>query len=303
MRERKAKGRRLLLILTFILIPSAFVLVFWWFRGWNGRDPVNVVVSSGAQLWILAVRPTEPRLVEVSIPENLIVDVVGHGKWRASTLWRLSELENNPRIAESVGWDFLEVPVDGLIRTEKWEGRWSIHSLNNIFQQVKSMNFMCFLLVKFCEQHEWSLPETIRLVNFRRSLTDSQHTVIALQDEVPMRRIIDPGGIELIELDRSVLAPPVLDWFGVAEFRASELTVAVRNASGETGQAARVARLLEHTGLRIVGVGNGEGNPSIMATNDQDAQSFIVRRLSRWFNLPVVRAGELPERADVVVVI
>lgn len=299
----KRTGRMVFLILSFILIPSAFVLVFWWFRGWNGRDPVNVVVSSGHELWVLAVRPEEQRLVEIRVPENMILDVAGHGKWRASALWRLSELENDPRIVESIGWDFLEVPIDGLIRIDAWGEEWSSRSLSTILSQSRSINIMCFLHIKFCEQHEWALPEVIRLLNVQRSLADNRSISIALQDEVPARRVIDPGGVESSELDPSILSQQILEWFGIAEFRTSKLTVAVRNISGEAGGAAKIARLLEHSGLRIVGIGNGKGEKSIMVVRDKDTKDPIIRRLSRWFDLPVMRVGEFEERADVVIVI
>ena len=132
------------LILTFILFPLAFILASWWFRGWNGRDPVNVVVSSGREIWVLAVRPAEQRIVEIRVPENMVMDVIGHGSWRASALWRLSELEGSSRIVESIGWDFFEVPIDGLIRIDKWGEKPSVRSMSNIILQSKSMNTMCF---------------------------------------------------------------------------------------------------------------------------------------------------------------
>lgn len=302
MRERKARGV-LFLILSFILFPSSFFLVSWWFRGWNGRDPVNIVVSSGEHLRVLAVRPAEQRVVEVNIPDDMLVSVAGHGAWRTSTLWRLSELEDNSRIVESIGWDFLEVPIDGLLRVEDWGDDRRFFPLGGIFYQIKHMNALCFFLIKFCEQREWSLPETVRLLNFRRALTDSRHVVVALQDEAPARRIVDAGGGESIELDSSVLSSRVLDWFGVAEFRTRGLTFAVRNTSGEPGKAAKVARLLEHSGLRVVSVGNGEGERGILVLRDQDSKSLVVRRLSQWFDLPVVSSEHLEERADVVIVI
>lgn len=295
--------RVLFLILSFILIPSAFVLVSWWFRGWNGRDPINVVVSSGHELWVLAVRPAEQRLVAIRVPANMILDVAGHGKWRASALWRLSELEGAPRIVESIGWDFFEVPIDGLIRIDEWGEKWSSRSLMDIILQSKSINITCFIHIKFCEQHEWELPEVIRLLNFQRSLADNRSISVALEDEVPARRVIDPGEVESSELDPSVLSQQILEWFGIAEFRTSELTVAVRNTSGEAGGAAKIARLLEHSGLRIVGIGNGKGEKGILVVRDKDTTDPIVRRLSRWFDLPVMRVGEFEERADVVIVI
>ena len=292
-------------VLLFCFLFSVFCFLFlrWWFRGWNGRDPVNLVVSSGREIWVLAVRPIEQRIVEIHVPENMVMDVAGHGSWRASALWRLSELEGSSRIVESIGWDFFEVPIDGLIRIDKWGEKWSFRSLSTIIPLLKSMNIMCFLHIKFCEQHTWALPEVIRLLSFQRSLADNQSTFVTLQDEVPIRRVIDSGGVESSELDPSVLSQRILEWLAIAQFRTSELTVAVRNPSGETGEAAKVARLLEHSGLRIVGVGNGKGEKGIMVVRDKDVKDPIVRRLSEWFDLPVIRVGEFEERADVVIVI
>lgn len=291
-RRNTPTGRVVLFI--WLLLASLLALTgWWWFRGWNGSDPVNVVVSAGDELWVLAVRPEEHTLTEVKVPAAVIVDIPAYGRWKAKALWQLSRLEKRPEIAAAVGWNLLEVPVDMLIRVKAWQGGQTPY-MSVLFPGAACDSGQWFR----CDF--WESSQRLRLISLLRSLNQKEITSVDLAELSMSRRVVDPGGSELIEIDTQRLSPLVTKWFEITRMRTSDVSLAVRNTSGETGAGSRVARQLEHVGLRVVAVTNAQEGSGIMVRSPALKKHPVVRRLTTWFDLQVA-VGEFEERADILV--
>lgn len=283
-RRKKVKGVLVkVVLLSFILFPLSFFLVFR-FLGWNGKDPVDVVVTSGQKIWVLGVRPDEKKLVEISIPDNTIIQV-GSGKWQAGSLKRLSRLEKNLNPLKSAGWDLLEVPVDSVVEVADYEG-----GNTSYFRQLKLLKGFDLT----------ALIETAKLVRFIKNLNGNQIQKINIGDTMAARIVADPAGTELVEIDSEALSIQLSEWFKIESLRREGLTVAVVNVSGKTNAGGKLARQLEHTGIRVVTVSSGEGQPGLRVKSKEILKSDTVKKLFSWMQMkPVV--ADFDARADILI--
>jgi hypothetical protein len=93
----------------------------------------------------------------------------------------------------------------------------------------------------------------------------------------------------------------VANWFEVLELRRSVFSIAVISTRGELGAGARIARQLEHVGLRVVSVSHGEKTPGIYVSRPDLKKNSIVLHLSSWFHEPII-VSDFDERSDILVV-
>lgn len=283
-RQEKLKVRTA--IIAFVLLFTVLCLLLaalWWSSPWNGRDPLNAVVSSGENLWVLSLRPDEKQAVSIPIPPTAAIEVPGRGKWQARALWEISRLENDPSLVSAAGWSLLQTPIDITLRLKDWKGRQtSYFSLS-----VSSWR---------------DIPQKFRIIKFIRSLGETQITNIDLSNISISRRVVDPGGAELVEVNPDLLSPRVEEWFGLDSLRQEGLTIAVRNDSSRPGAGALLSRQLEHVGLRVVSVADGGGDNILTVKSSQIKKSLSVRKLSSWLKTnPAV--ADFPDRADILIVV
>ena len=274
--------------LTIFFVSLAFVslslLFAFWLFGWNGKDPVNIVVTSEEKVWILGVRANEKKLVEISIPDNTIVPVAA-GKWQAGSLRKLSGLEKNLNPLKSAGWELLEIPVDSVVEIANYEGE-----NTNYVSQLKLLRKLKFV----------SLLETVKLVRFIKGLNDNQILKINIGESLAARIVADPAGTELVEIDSEALSTQLSEWFKIESLRREGLTVAVVNVSGKTNAGGKLARQLEHVGIRVVTVSSGEGEPGFRIKSKEVLNSETVRKLSSWLQMKP-EIADFDARADILI--
>ena len=274
----------------FVSLSFVSLLVFglaWWFSGWNGKDPLNIVVSSGENLWVLSLRPDEKQAVSISIPPTAVIEIPGRGKWQSRALWEISRLENDPSLVAAAGWNLLEVPVDLILRLPRWSGR-----------QTPYLSLSQSLSLSLLQ----NLPQEFRIIKFIRSLDETQIKDIDLSGISISRRVVDPGGAELIEINPDLLSPRVEEWFRLDSLRREGLTVAIRNDSSRSGAGSILSRQLDHVGLRVVSVTDGTGGNILTVKSNQLKKSLAVRKLSAWLKTKPIIA-DFPDRADILIVL
>lgn len=267
-----------------LLFVSLLVFFTFWFSGWNGKDPVNVVVTSGHKVWVLGIRPEEKRLVEISIPDNMIVPVAS-GKWRAGSLKRLADLENNLNPLKSAGWELLEIPIDSVMEVADY--RDGNISLIKQFRLLKKPEFASWL-------------NTLKLIRFIKDLNDNQFIKLNIGESMAARIVSDPAGAELVELDAEALSLQLAEWFKIESLRREGLAAAVVNVSGKANAGGKLARQLEHTGIRVVTVSSGEGQPGLKVKSKEILKSATVKKLSSWLQMKPVIA-DFDARADILI--
>lgn len=259
-----------LFFLLFVICDLSFLV--WWFRGWNGREPVNFVIVANDNLYLLAIRPSQKHLAQIEIPPHTLIKTDG-GQWQAWALTGLSKIQKSSRPLASIGWDLLEIPVDNVIYLSSWPRRGSL----------------------------FSVSENFRLMRFVNSLNDNQITRINLSTLPSVRKIVDPDGVELLEIDPVQISSQISAWFAIDEIRQEGLTVSIENASGEAGAGNKLARALEHIGLNVVSVGNGQDKKSLSVSDKSLIKTLTVSKLSRWLNLKP-KVANFPDRADILII-
>lgn len=269
---------------SLLIVLCSLLFVFFWFFGWNGKDPVNIVVTSEEKVWILGVRANEKKLVEISIPDNTIVPVAA-GKWQAGSLRKLSGLEKNLNPLKSAGWELLEIPVDSVVEIANYEGE-----NTNYVSQLKLLRKLKFV----------SFLETVKLVRFIKGLNDNQILKINIGESMAARIVADPAGTELVEIDSEALSTQLSEWFKIESLRREGLTVAVVNVSGKTNAGGKLARQLEHVGIRVVTVSSGEGEPGFRIKSKEVLNSETVRKLSSWLQMKP-EIADFDARADILI--
>jgi len=284
--QKRKLTNKLTIFFVSLLFVSLLVSFAWRFFGWNDKEPINVVVVSGEKVWVLGVRPAEKRLTEISIPGNTIV-TVGKGKWQSRSLNRLSKLENSPDVLKSVGWELLEVPIDFVVEISDF-GKENVSYLSQ-FKLFNRFNFV-------------SLLDTVKLIKYINSLNENQILKINIGDTMAARIIADPAGTELVEVDSEALSLQLAEWFRIESLRNEGLTVAIINASGKTNAGSKLARQLEHVGLRVISVSSGEGEAGLKIKQNSTLKSETAQKISEWFKMkPVV--GDFDARADILIVV
>lgn len=287
-RTKKRPNKTKLTKAVYLFVSLSFVslLVFaavWWFSGWNGKVPVNIVISSGENLWVLSLRPDQRQALQIAIPQITVIEVTGRGKWQARALWEISRLENDPSLVAAIGWNLLEVPIDMVLRLDDWRGTQTSY-------------------VSLFPTNWRHLPQEFRIVKFLKSLNQNQIKDIDLSNINIFHRVVDPGGGELIEISPQLLSPRAEEWFRLDGLQQEGLTLAIRNSSSRPGAGGLLARQLEHIGLRVVSVADGAGEHILTVRDKQLKKSLSVRKLSAWLKTkPVVAA--FPERADILIVV
>lgn len=284
--QRPDKTEIIKALYLFVSLSFVSLLVFaalWWFQGWNGRDPANLVISAGDNLWVLAVRPQEHRLVIVSIPPYLVVPVAGKGQWQSRSLWELSQLDGRSQIVESVGWDLMEVPIDDVVRLPRWDGLTT--PLGIVITQPLSKS-----------------AEVFRLLRFMNTLRQNQVLEVDLADLSLTRTIVGPGGEEMLEIDSNLLSPLVSKWFEVEDFRADAATVSIINTTPEVGSGAKLGRQLQNLGLRVISVTNGQMNKAIFVRTTELKKNSLVQHLGKWLGLPI-EIADFDERSEILIAI
>ncbi|MEK9171198.1 MAG: hypothetical protein AAB823_00640, partial [Patescibacteria group bacterium] len=236
------------------------------------------------KVWILGVRANEKKLVEISIPDNTIVPVAA-GKWQAGSLRKLSGLEKNLNPLKSAGWELLEIPVDSVVEVANYEGE-----NTNYVSQLKLLGKLKFV----------SLLETVKLVRFIKGLNDNQILKINIGESLAARIVADPAGTELVEIDSEALSTQLSEWFKIESLRREGLTVAVVNVSGKTNAGGKLARQLEHVGIRVVTVSSGEGEPGFRIKSKEVLNSETVRKLSSWLQMKP-EIADFDARADILI--
>jgi len=279
---------KITILCFFALFFTLYILFFSLFRflGWNGKDPMNIVVTSGEKVLVLAIRPLEKRLVEISIPDNTIVPV-GSGKWQARSLSKLSKLEKNLNPLKSVGWELLEAPIDSMTEILDYQSENTAY-----FSQLRLLTRFDFA----------SFSEAIKLIGFIKNLNDNQVLKINIGDTMAARIVADPAGTELVEVDSEILSLKLIDWFRIESLRREGLTIAVVNASGKTNAGGKLARQLEHVGLRVISVSSGEGEAGLKIKQNLTLKSETVQKISAWLKMkPEVE--DFDARADILIVV
>lgn len=281
-KERKSSFVAVILF-SFILLPLSFFLLFWWQKGWNGSDPENIVISSGSDLWVLALRPKEHRLVEIRIPGETVIHPLGRGQLQARALWQVSQLEHQPDIISLAGTALLQVPVDHFYRIPDWSGIESLH-LRSLIESTFA-----------------DVPSLIRLYWYARSARKQGMTFVDLSTLPSVRHVVDPGDTKLLEVDQEAMSPLISDWFTILDVRTKGLTVAVLSTQKISGLGANIAKQMEHSGLRVISVKNGDKEQGIYIRSDTVKNEPLVRHLALWFQKRIV-VSDFDERADILVV-
>src|SRR5688572_8436910 len=110
----------IVLALSFLVFVTSFLLKSRWSSEFN----YLVVVASESRLGLLVVNPVSESALVISIPENMMMPVVGmKGEIRSAGVWKFGVGEERPvEITKRTVETFLGIKVDSLIYDRDWDG-------------------------------------------------------------------------------------------------------------------------------------------------------------------------------------
>ncbi len=220
------------------------VMVVGWLKlavgsSWGDDRYYLMVVVEEKMLRVAGVNAKEGRLVELIIPDNMMIPVVGmSGSLKAGSLWQFAEGEGRAvGIVQSSLERWLGVKINGVIRS-------------------KSLNRVGWKEVLLTTDRQ-ILIDKIRWFRVLNKLRDDQKSRMVVPDEMLERKRY-PDGEEVLIVDESRFG----DWVGKlwnnAGLTNEEVKIKVINATGEEGIGRLAERMIRGAGGLVVKVESGE---------------------------------------------
>lgn len=245
-RKPKKLPKKLIFYLAFCLLFLFSSFKLYQDSLWRGQENFNLTIDASENFYLLLINPRNGQLKIVMIPENTYLEVPPeYGFYPLKNVYALGEQELNSggQLLSLTVSDFLGTPVKGWVKTQGG-GRTSGHQLaalilkNVIFKKGSSnLGVIDALRVVF------------ELIRLRPSWLFLEKTLVLTKNSRPDGEIyLEANGLLLDEL--------LVGFFEEKTLREEGKRLAVFNASGFEGLAAKVGRILNNLGCEVVMVSN-----------------------------------------------
>jgi hypothetical protein len=218
----------------------------WRDRTWTSGGRITVVVASENPR-VYSFSPQDESIIYFDIPKDTQFEVAGnYGEWLAGSLWALGEQEKKRGmiLQDSVQTN-LGIPVDAWVDS-RGEGIFEARSLSVIpalFKALKTETLSTNLTFFDRLSLVWGIGRVGQLSRRELNLTrEGALDKTVLSDGVP-GYVVSPEKTTL-----------VLDVLRDERVFLEAVTLKITNASGSTGQAAQVSRIVSVLGLRVISV-------------------------------------------------
>jgi len=258
---------------------------------WHGQRQLNLVIQA-SPVGVVSFQPKNKRLVALLIPDEVYLEAAyGYGTYRAGSIYALGELDQQggQLLAASIQ-EYLGLPVDGwLAAALDWEKE--IESLKKTLWDSRETN-LC----------RW---DTIRLWWFLKTLRPDQLVSISLAQTTAAQPLELADGEKALEIDPQKVDQVISQYFQDEQLVSEGLALAVVNATGQPGLAARGARLIGNAGGRVVDTDdwpNQQVGCEIRGSQEVLA-GYTAQRLQRIFDCRLGSDELAGRRADLVVIL
>lgn len=252
---QRRKGQTLRMI-KWVLTLIFFILLVgigWRIAGafknsvWDGKNRLNLVLNIKPTS-LVSFDPGSQSIDFLIIPNGTYIEAVGgYGPYRIEKIYSLAEVEGKGMELISKSLEtYFGLPVDGwLVGNEELT--------NGVKQLLSRLFFQAFKNTSLTNLSRWDLVRLWLMTNRTRA-----HRVgtINLGETTVAEKFTLPDGVQATRIDDQRLSRVISNLFTDERIRQENLAIALMNASGETGLAAKGAKLVGNIGGRLVEVGD-----------------------------------------------
>jgi len=241
---------------------------------WRTDNCLTVIAVDNGVYKIESLSVTDGEQKSIVLEPNLIVQApFGYGEYRLKSVFDLGQLDNHGgKLLIRALEGELALPIDGYVVNGKTNLSW--------WDRARKWWFSRLVLRKEAE---------INLLS-GGVLTDEKQK----------------DGSEVFRLSQVLIDELINEKFFDQKVVEEDYTVAVLNASGVEGVAARVGRMLTNLGMHVSLVGNlaEQQESQITISSERLAESYTVERLKNIVPVEKIFTGETADkRAEVVLII
>ena len=232
----------------------------------------------------------------IGISQLVLVDTRGNQvmlrQWLPQEkLWRVIELPSNLELPIAQGYGTYRVgALVGLDRLEKRQGKLIVTGLQEALGMVLDGDY--------AHLNWW---DRLKLAAVARGRKET----VKFEEVVPVARVVGPDGTQTLQISEADMDKFSSRFLADEAVRAEGIKVTILNATGRTGLARRVARIVTNMGLVVVKLGETDPNEKSRLLINRDKQKSIsVQKLKSLLQVERVEVGDTSEhRADAVVFI
>jgi len=302
--RKKHKSRKIVGFILTIIIPILLVGVSWRIYGdfknsvWDGKNRLNLVLNIDP-VTLASFDPGSQTISFLTIPDGTYIEAAGdYGPYRIEKIYPLGKLEGRgiELLAASLE-TYFGLPVDGWIEAEeKWQeatgAKKLLSGLIGLGIKEKSMTSLS----------RWDLVRLWLTVNRTRGhkieTVDLGETTVAEEFSLP-------DGTDARRIDNKRISRIISNLFTDYQIRQEDLAIAIMNAGGETGLAAKAARLVANIGGRLVEVGDWseELKECQVKTTPSVKKTYTSQKLANIFSCQLQADLGEDSRWDILIVL
>jgi len=204
-------------------------------------------------------------------------------------LWRVIELPPNLELPIAQGYGTYRVgALVGLDRLEQRQGQLIVVGLQEALGMVLDGDYA-----------HWRWWDRLRLAVFARGRQET----IKFEEVVPGALVVGPDGTETWQVSEADMDKFSSRFLADEAVRVEGIKVTIFNATGRTGLARRVARIVTNMGLTVVRLGETDlGEKSRLLVSRDKQKSISVEKIKNLLRIDRLEVGDTSEyRADAVV--
>lgn len=302
--RKKHKSRKIVGFILAIIIPILLVGISWRIYGdfensvWDGKNRLNLVLNIDP-ITLASFDPGSQTIRFLTIPDGTYIEAAGdYGPYRIEKIYPLGELEGRgiELLAASLE-TYFGLPVDGWVGAkEKWQeatgARKLLSDLIGLGIKEKSSTNLS----------RWDLARLWLTVNRTRGhkieTVDLGETTVAEEFDLP-------DGTKARRIDQQRISRIISNLFSDHQIRQEDLAIAIMNAGGETGLAAKAARLVANIGGRLVEVGDWseEIEACQIKTTPSVKKTYTSQKFAQIFGCQLRADLENDSRWDVLIIL
>lgn len=302
--RKKHKSRKIVGFILAIIIPILLIGVSWRIYGdfknsvWDGKNRLNLVLNTDP-ITLASFDPGSQTISFLTIPDGTYIEVAGdYGPYRIEKIYPLGKLEGRgiELLAASLE-TYFGLPVDGWIEAGEREqgitgGKRLISGLISLGIKEKSLTNLSY----------WDLARLWLMVNRTRGhkveTVDLGETTVAEEFSLP-------DGTKARRIDQQRISRIISNLFTDYQIRQEDLAIAIMNAGGETGLAAKAARLIANIGGRLVEVGDWaeEIGECEIKTTPRAKKTYTSQKFAQVFGCQLRADLKEDSRWDVLIIL
>lgn len=302
--RKKYKSRQIigfiLAIIFFILLAGISWRVYGDFKNstWDGKNRLNLVLNI-EPISLVSFDPNSQTINFLTIPDGTYIEVAGdYGPYRIEKIYSLGKLEGRgiELLADSLE-TYFGLPVDGWIDTrEEWQrtsgDKRLLLGLIGLGTKEKSLTNLS----------RWDLIRLWLMVNRTRGhkieAVDLGETTVAEEFNLP-------DGTHAKRIDNQRISRIIGNLFTDYQLRQEDLAIAIMNASGKSGLAAKASQLVANIGGRLVEVGDWpeELEDCQIKTTSSVRKTYTSQKFANVFGCQLQADLEKEGRWDVLIIL